>query len=341
MGIPKKIIFSAPDKNNLHPKVKKNLDNLSAKNQDWEILVFDDNDIANFIKENFDNFYLDLFKIVNPKLGPAKADLFRYLYILKNGGVYLDLKSTINPRLNDIIKKDDDFIVSSWGKTHSGWGIHKEIGKIKEFQQWFIISSPNNDIFRSLIDRCILNLSFYNKGIFGLGKNGVVRSTGPIPFTQEMIRAKKRNWRRINSEDDGLVYSIFGSGFRDHEVAFNQHYIDSQEEVVSSGVVEFRTSHKDLIQQAISRNEKKIHSTSPEIGNKNFDEYEIEELKSIFNLNPTNFKLLVTLTKKMVKFQQSKEAIDFLKRQIMLRPYCKQSYELVFEAQENIKDQRN
>ena len=76
-------------------------------------------------------------------------------------------------------------------------------------------------------------------------------------------------------------------------------------------------------------------------GNKNFDEYEIEELKSIFNLNPTNFKLLVTLTKKMVKFQQSKAAIDFLKCQIMLRPYCKQSYELVFEAQENIKDQRN
>ena len=89
MGIPKKIIFSAPDKNNLHPKIKKNLDNLSAKNQDWEILVFDDNDIANFIKENFDNFYLDLFKIVNPKLGPAKADLFRYLYILKNGLVFV------------------------------------------------------------------------------------------------------------------------------------------------------------------------------------------------------------------------------------------------------------
>ena len=93
---------------------------------------------------------------------------------------------------------------------------------------------------------------------------------------------------------------------------------------------------KDLIQQAISRNDQKINSTSPEIGNKKIDEYEIEELKSIFNLNPTNFKLLVALTKKMLKFQQSKEALDFLKLQIMLRPYCKQSYELIFEAQKHI-----
>lgn len=153
-----------------------------------------------------------------------------------------------------------------------------------------------------------------------------------------MIRANKRNWRRINSEDVGLVYSIFGSGFRDHEVAFNQHYIDSQAEVVSSEVEEFRTSHKDLIQQAISRNEKKIYSTSPQIGNKKFDEYEIEELKSIYNLNPTNFKLLAALTKKMSKFQQFKEALDFLKLQIMLRPYCKQSYELVFEVQTHINN---
>ena len=52
MRIPKKIIFSSPNKNNLHPKIKKNLDNLSFKNQDWEILVFDDDDIAPFIEKN-------------------------------------------------------------------------------------------------------------------------------------------------------------------------------------------------------------------------------------------------------------------------------------------------
>ena len=85
---------------------------------------------------------------------------------------------------------------------------------------------------------------FLQQGIFGVGKNGVVRTTGPIPFTQEMIRAQKRNWRRINSEDGGLIYSIFGRGFRDHEVAFSQHYIDSQAEVVLSSVEQFRTLHE-------------------------------------------------------------------------------------------------
>ena len=52
MRIPKKIIFSAPNKNNLHPKIKKNLDNLSFKNQDWEILVLTMMTLS-FIEKNF------------------------------------------------------------------------------------------------------------------------------------------------------------------------------------------------------------------------------------------------------------------------------------------------
>ena len=42
-----------------------------------------------------------------------------------------------------------------------------------------------------------------------------------------IIRNFPKEFRKINSEEEGLVYSIFGKGFTDHAVAFNNHYINS------------------------------------------------------------------------------------------------------------------
>lgn len=62
-----------------------------AYNPDWKYVMFDDNDIDLFVKTNFPVYYTDIFckydKII------LKVDIFRYLYLFINGGVYSDMDS--------------------------------------------------------------------------------------------------------------------------------------------------------------------------------------------------------------------------------------------------------
>ena len=336
LNIPKTIILTGPDKNKLHPKILQNIEELKAKNNDWSIFIFDDHQIETFIEENYDEFHFDVYSSINPKLGPAKADLFRYLYIYKRGGVYLDIKSSFAGSFSNLIEKQDNFIVSSWGKTHQGWGVYNELGKIKEFQQWFIISSPENPIIKEIINKCLLNLCFYNPGIFGVGKTGVVRTTGPVSFTQEMIRSEIRGWRRINSEEEGLVYSIFGDGFSEHGVAFKEHYLDLIEDVVAKEKFVNREKYNKQIQSLITSNDQKINRSKSKIKELKLYEYSIDQLKKELELNPTDFFVLSHLSKNLIAAKKFKEAIEILKLQVILRPYCKQSYQTIFRVQEAI-----
>ena len=336
MFVPKHIILTAPDKDSLHPKIIKNIEGLKMKNPEWNILIYDDQEIYKFIKENFSEFYLETFNSINPKLGPARADLFRYLYIFKNGGVYLDIKSSFKGSFVDLIDSNDKFIVSSWGKTHQGWGIYRELGKIKEFQQWFIISAPQNPILKFIIDKCLLNLCFYNPGVFGIGKTGVVRTTGPVAYTQEMIRSAIRGWRRINSEEEGLVYSIFGDGFSEHGVAFDDHYLDLSESVVDPIKSVNREKYKSEIQQLVNHNERKIFNSESKTKKFDLNSFSELDLKKELEMNPTDFFVLFNLSEKLISQNNYKDAIDVLKLQLILRPYCKQSYETIFRVQEAI-----
>ncbi len=333
--IPKNIILlSFPSKKNLHPKIANNIEFLKNQNTSWLFHLLDESDMKNFIREEYDEFHLDVFNSINNKLGPAKADFFRYLYIFKKGGVYLDLKSSIDIKLDELIKENDKFVLSSWGKSQPGWGIYKELGRIKEFQQWFIISQENNPILKEVIDRCVLNLCFYNKGIHGIGKPGVIRTTGPVPFTQEIIRNFPKEFRKINSEEEGLVYSIFGKGFTDHAVAFKNHYINSIDEVVKNDSFVNREKYKDKIQNLIKLNDEKINNSKSKVRRLKLNEFTTDELKNEFELNPTDFFILHYLSKNLIASQNLKEALDILKLQLLLRPYCKKTYETIFKIQE-------
>jgi hypothetical protein len=67
--------------------------------------------------------------------------------------VYVDIKSTCIYPLNDVIRPDDQFIVTQWqndlGKKDESTGLFSlptEELKIKngEYQQWFIIAKKNS-----------------------------------------------------------------------------------------------------------------------------------------------------------------------------------------------------
>jgi len=98
-------------------------------------------------------------------LGPEKSDLFRYYYLYKNGGVYIDTDAMLYKDINYIVNNYDFFVSKS--------NINCFIG--------FIGSSPNNKIIKEvLLDAYNTNLTYHYRdyhGLFHLKLKEIIENT--------------------------------------------------------------------------------------------------------------------------------------------------------------------
>jgi hypothetical protein len=81
----------------------------SWKSQGWEYRFYRDEDIRAYIAKHFPPRFLDAFDSVIP--GAFKADFFRYLVLLKDGGVYADADILLDINLSSIITPSMSFFV--------------------------------------------------------------------------------------------------------------------------------------------------------------------------------------------------------------------------------------
>jgi mannosyltransferase OCH1-like enzyme len=189
MAIPK-CIYQSDSSSDLPQEILKNINKIKALNKNWEYRFFDDVQVAEFIRSNYDQNVVDLFERINPLYGAARADLFRYLLIYKLGGVWLDIKSSVNASLDEVIRADDTIIFSQWesriGEAYQGMPqIDPLLRKIAggELQQWHIIAEPRNPFIKAVINRVMHNIANYSQDAYGVGRLGVLRVTGPSAYT--------------------------------------------------------------------------------------------------------------------------------------------------------------
>jgi hypothetical protein len=202
---------------------------LRTRNPDWEYRLYDDADIEHFIAEEYGPAVLERYLLVSPSYGAARADLFRYLLIYRQGGLYLDIKSTADRPLTDVFGAADHFVVSQWdnapGREHEIWGLHPDLVHVPggEFQQWFIASAPGHPFLRAVIERVLGNIDRYNPFRDGVGLE-VVRVTGPVAYTFAIEPLLARHpHRRVASEAAlGLRYSVMA--YHAHHAHFRGHY---------------------------------------------------------------------------------------------------------------------
>jgi hypothetical protein len=126
---------------------------------------------------------------------------------------------------------DDGFVLSQWdlSKRKNVWGAHDELIGIRggEYQQWFIISEPGHPFLEAVILKVLDNIANYDRRVHGVGKLGVLRTTGPIPYTLEIHKILDRHKHRfMASEANGLMYE------RTKSIDFGAHYSELTEDVV-------------------------------------------------------------------------------------------------------------
>lgn len=161
MAIPK-VIYQTWKTKNLHENCLKVTARIQDRNPDYQILLYDDNDMDAFIKDNFEKDIYSCYRRLN--VGAARADFWRYCVLYVNGGVYLDMDSEIVQSLDNLIRGDEQCIVTRERNEGS-------------FNNWIMIFERHHPVLMEAIRICCGN-------IINRTTDDIAYLTGPAgPFT--------------------------------------------------------------------------------------------------------------------------------------------------------------
>ncbi len=157
------------------------------KNPDYKYEFYDDERVEDFFYQEFEPHVFLSYKKLN--IGAAKADMFRYAVLYKRGGIYLDIDSSINDKLNSFINPDDKAIITFEG--HPGF-----------YAQWALIYEAGHPFLKKTLDKIVENISL-NKY-----PNDVHRMTGPSVYTEAINESL--------IEDTAIPYRLLGTDYNGH-----------------------------------------------------------------------------------------------------------------------------
>jgi mannosyltransferase OCH1-like enzyme len=201
---------------NIPENIKKSVSELRQRNPNWEYRFYDEPRILDYIQQHYGHKTLNTYLLINKNYSAARSDYFRYLLMYQEGGVYLDLKSSCAVPFDDILHEDDEFIICGWeneiGQKYQGYGINKHLKFLKngEYQQWNIIAQPYSPFLKAVIDEVTFRIHDYTPMKYHVGRKGVLNTTGPVPYSIAIEKAKQNQNLQFRyerfAEQFGLIY---------------------------------------------------------------------------------------------------------------------------------------
>ncbi len=225
-----KVLHQISATTTLPPVLAANAAAIRATNPTWRYELHDHAQALRYVTSHYGPAVAELLLRIDPRYGPARADLFRYLLMYREGGFYLDIKSTTTRPLDEVLMADDRFVLAQWrngaDQAHPGRGLQRELASVPggEYQQWWIACAPGHPFLRAVIESVLDNITAYRPWHQGVGKGGVLRVTGPIPYTLAIAPVRHLHpHRQVGSEAElGLEYSILPG--MAHERIAKHHY---------------------------------------------------------------------------------------------------------------------
>lgn len=224
-------------KTDLPIEIEQNIEYIKCTNPEYTYHLFDDEDIKIFILEHYGEVIWKYYQRITPLYGAARADFFRYLLVYQLGGVYIDIKSTLDKPLKEVLRPEDQFILTHWdnrpGEQYEGIGIYTDLSTLPrgEYIQWSIASVGGHPFLRAVILQMLRNIDEYSPFHHGAGLWGVLRTTGPIMYTKviESMRTtliEGQDYRILDKPQEiGLRYSIYDTyGVYGHKKALKANY---------------------------------------------------------------------------------------------------------------------
>jgi len=218
-------------------ELQENVNRLKARNPGWEHRLYDDERAEKLIKDVYGDDMLAIYEKISPEYLAARVDLLCNLIIYDAGGVYLDIKSTFEQPLDNVIRDDDAYILAQWhnspGEQKEGWGLHRDLAHVPggEYMKHFIIAEPYHPFSAAVIQKIVANVRNYRPWS-AVGRTGTLRTTGPIAYTLGIHPILDQHPHRFATEEElSAIYSIGGD--YDHYAVFKKHYTTQSSPVVS------------------------------------------------------------------------------------------------------------
>lgn len=214
-------------------------------NPNWRFVFYDDQDIQEFLRQYFPFRVVNAYKKINPKYGASRADFFRYCVLYIYGGVYLDMKSIIRKKLDEMEigvgeESVDLLIVGHWKDN-----VWREIlGNSRgELMNWVIMSTPRHPLLLKIIENMTEKIeNFWTRRYIYDSKLGekynatkskyvVLETTGPLMMTRILNGYNEGNGLYI--ADDILDYFEY-LGWVDYKRAYHEigsiHYSEIEDD---------------------------------------------------------------------------------------------------------------
>lgn len=199
-------------------------------NKDYEHRYFNDQQAGELILKDFGQEWYDLF--TNVPLGVIRADIFRYLVIYKYGGIYSDIdticKVPIDNWINGPEKRKD-----SYKAIFAAELVGRDVLIADRICQWTFASSPENPIFKNIVDNVFVALKNTNWSKVDDMIKTIHYVTGPNIFSYSILN------------EMGFAKTIDGTYVIDSRVNLynNAKYINDSEYAINNKVYIYGDKH--------------------------------------------------------------------------------------------------
>ena len=185
------------------------------KNPDWEYKYVSGKERAEFVLNNFGQEWFDIYN--SYKTNISRADLWRYMCLYINGGLYADLDLLCKEPIKNFFNLSHNFIAS---EEPCGPG----------YSQMIFASSSKNTFLENILNN--IKIKHYEKNIYSNIIDYVTNEVGYIIFTDSIIQtidskeinkntfmlykdqeAKKIHNELIYNYRAGKAQKIFGSNY--------------------------------------------------------------------------------------------------------------------------------
>ena len=136
------------------------LDSFSKLNPEYEMRIYSGKDCENYITKHYGEKELRAFRTLIPY--SFKVDLFKFLVLYNEGGLYSDFRQVCLKPFREYIPADAKWFstIDGGSKQHRGMACH------------FLAAAPGQPTFRTAIDMVINNIAKRSYGCCQLGPTG-------------------------------------------------------------------------------------------------------------------------------------------------------------------------
>lgn len=134
-AVPRTIMLTTRDKSQIPQYI---LDQYAQYAPEYRVTVYDDEECKKYLKQHYPDKVVQKFDSL--KSGAHKADLFRYAYLYREGGCYMDVKTILTRPLREVFGEHEFYLVRSL------------MERPESIYNGVIVTPPSNPYIRDLLN---------------------------------------------------------------------------------------------------------------------------------------------------------------------------------------------